>query len=162
MSNNRLAVCIELGGIRISQFKNFNFNSMCKFGDIYLGANEDGLFVLDSSDKDVASDIDAHVKLAVTDFGVSNQKRVRKLFVGYRTDGVLRFTVTGDERREAIVDLDSAAGSLAIHNQKVPIGRDVKGKYLGLKIENIKGSDFTVDNVHMVPIVLGTKPQEGV
>lgn len=159
MSTDRLTVCLDLSGIRPSQHTNYNFKSMCSFNGMLIGANEDGLFKLDDGDRDDASDILAYFRLSSTDFGLNNQKRLRKILMGYRTDGSIRVSISPDGKDDVSNDIVPSSRDLRETGQEVPIGRDVRGRYLELEVRNIDGSDFTVDSIYAVPIVLGIKPR---
>ena len=51
-----------------------DFNSMCKFGETYLVATEDGGLVSVGGLDDNGVDIDAYFEPVTTDFGVPNPK----------------------------------------------------------------------------------------
>ena len=155
---NYLGLCLQLTGFRPSQYSNYNFNSMCKFGDKYLGANENGIFELNSGELDVAALIESIIELLTTDLGVSNQKRIRSVYVGYEADGDLLLVVYDDDsnQREFILDPNHTDNEQS--SAKVPVGRDGKGRYWTFRIENIAGADFSIDNIELVPILLNCKP----
>lgn len=159
MSTDRLAVNLELNGLRPSQYTNYNFKSICKFNGVLIGANEDGLFKLDDGDLDDTSRILAFFRLCSTDFGVNNQKRLRRILMGYKTDGSLKVSISADGKDDVSKNVVPSAPDLRENSQDVPIGRDVRGRYLELEIRNVNGSDFTVDSIYAVPIVLGLKPR---
>lgn len=154
----QLGLALAFRKIAPSQYANYNFNSMCKFGDVYLGANKGGIFILDSGDSDNNKEIDAAIELFTTDFGIPNQKRIRSFFVGYETDGDITFTVKDDDANERAKTLTgSVAGNKQVSG-KVNPGRDGKGRYWMTRIDNVDGSDFSIDTITAVLIVLPKKP----
>lgn len=153
-----LGLCMELTGARVSQYANYNFNSMCKFNGAYLGANESGIFVLDSGDTDDGSEIEAFFELVTSDYGIANQKRWRSMYIGYETEGDLMLTVRDDENNERVYDLQPTFPDLKQHSGKIGIGRDGKGRYWMVRIDNVNGVDFSVDRIVGIPVVLGRKP----
>ena len=159
MATDRLGICLSLEKIAPSQYGNYNFNSFCKFGDRYLGANEDGIFVLGEDDLDNLVQIEAFFRLLTTDFGLPSQKRIRSVHVGFETDGTLKITVGTDEENEVETELVAVNRTNKQHSQKVPIGRDLKGRYWELEIRNVDGADFSVDSIIAYPIILGNKPE---
>lgn len=160
MATERLGLCLALEILAPSQYSNYNFNSMCRFGSVLLGANEDGIFIIGRADKDGEGDIDARFRTAMTDFSAINQKRMRKLHIGYETDGDLQIRIRADEGSVLIRELRPRHENERQHGQKVSIGRDMKGRYWDLEIRNVNGADFAVDEVTAVPIVLGPKPED--
>lgn len=160
MADDRLGICLGLEQVALSQYANYNFNSMCKFGSLYLGANEDGIFLLDVADSDGGDDILAYFRTALTDFGSTNQKRLRKLYFGYETDGKLEVRVGVDEGDDREFELHPRHSNNREHSQKVSIGRDGKGRYWDLEVRNVDGADFSVDEVTALAVILGSKPED--
>ena len=161
MAEDRLTLCLSLNRAAVSQYGNYNFAGFCLFGDRLVGGNEDGLFVLDSGDLDNTSKIDAHIRTGPTDFGVENEKRLRRLYFTFRTDGRLKYSVSADGKDDITQEVTASNTELAAIHQKAPGGRDMRGKHLDLKVENMHGADFTLNTVRAVLIVLGANTAEG-
>ena len=125
-----------------TQYRDFDFNSLAVFNGQIIGANDSGIFT-HSGDKDNGDDIYAYFLPNMTDFGDHRQKRVRKGFVGYQTDGTIRLTVYDDEGSGRAYRLEKIDSSKQ-HSNMVAFGRDGKGRYWQFKIENMDGADFTV------------------
>jgi len=154
MANCKLVLATELTLIASSQYLNYNFSSMVKFGNRYYGGNSDGLFELETGDLDNDSNIEAYFKLITTDFGVSNLKRMRSIFVRGVSDGKLLFTVEDDEENERTYPLDNVKATAT--GQKVPIGRDGKGVYWSVKVSNYEGSNFSINSMDALMLFLKT------
>jgi len=160
--DDSLTISLGLSTAAPTQYGNFSFNSMCNFNGKLLGANRSGIFVLESGDDDNGTDISAFFKVGPTDFGVENEKRLRKIYVGGRLDGRLKLAMSADEGEEGVRELLSTDDSLKMVHQDVSGGRDIRGRFLSLKVSNVLGSDFTVSNILAVLIVLGQNAKEGV
>lgn len=152
-----LGLCLELSSLAPSQYINYNFDSMCKFGNTYLGCNSSGISEL-SGDKDELTDIDAFFKLITTDFGISNQKRVRKIYLGYEASGLLILEVRDDEDNIRIRILPTLLEDQRQHGASIAIGRNGKGRYWTFKLENVGGCDFSIDSLDALVTILGKKP----
>ena len=151
-----LGLCTELSLLAVTQYAGFNFDSMCKLGDVYLGCNARGIFELDGS-TDEGMDIDAFFELPTTDFGLSKQKRIRKVYLGYEASGSLVLEVKDDEDNVRKYTLEAALSDNREHSAKIPVGRDGKGRYWSFKIENVAGCDFSVDSIDASIVILGKK-----
>lgn len=152
-----LGMCTELSLLAVTQYAKYNFNSMCKLGDVYLGSDDDAIYELSGSD-DAGTDIDAFFELPGTDFGLPNQKRIRKAYIGYEADGQLMLEVKDDDDNVRRYPVNVPLKDLRQHSTAVPIGRDGKGRYWGFKIENVNGSDFSVDSIDISIVLLAKKP----
>lgn len=153
-----LGLCIELSGSRASQYAGWNFNSMCKFGEVYLGADDNGIAVLDSGHLDRTAKIESLFELPTSDFGSELQKRIRAAYIGGETNGELQFTVKDDDGNERSFLVYPNHSGNQQHTMKVPCGRNGKGRYWMVRIENVNGADFSVDSISILPILMGRKP----
>jgi hypothetical protein len=153
-----LGLCVELTGARASQYVGYDFNSMCRFGDVYLGAGDDGLMVLDSGQLDAGEKIDAFFELPTSDFGIENQKRLRSAYLGCETNGELMLTIKDDDGTERSYLVSPIHSGNHQHMIKVGIGRNGKGRYWMMRIDNVNGADFSIDSLTIVPIVLNRRP----
>ena len=154
-----LTLCLNLEGLQHSQWANWDFNSMAKVGDKYVGASENGIYEIDTGGHDDGAPIEAFFELPTSDWGVSFQKRIRSFYVGYETDGGdLALTARDDEGRERTYLLKANHSGNLQHGAKVFGARDCKGRYWMIRIDNINGTDFSIDHIEVVPVILGRKP----
>jgi len=150
-----LCLHCNLGNGAPSQFINYPFKSLCVFNDKILAAGPGGLFTIEGNE-DNGGTIEAYAKLPTTDLGMSNQKRLRKMYVGYESDGEVDITVQLDERPGH--DFRLSPTSSFQHGAELNGRRDQKGRYLSLTIKNIDGSDFSIDSIDALINILGRKP----
>lgn len=153
-----LGLCIELSGSRGSQYAGYNFNSMCKFGEVYLGADDNGIVVLDSGNLDRTAKVEAFFELPTTDFGIDLQKRIRSAYVGGEVNGELMLTVKDDDGNARQFSIMPAHSGNQQHSMKTGIGRNGKGRYWMFRIDNVNGSDFSVDSISVLPILMARRP----
>ena len=153
-----LGLCLNLKGNQLSQWANYDFNSMAKIGDHYVGAGENGLCILNSGDFDQGQPIEAFFELATSDFGIPEQKRIRAMYFGYESDGNLMVTVKDDDGTERSFSLSPNHTANLQHGAKVNGARDGKGRYWMVRVDNVNGSDFSVDSIQVLPIVLNRRP----
>lgn len=149
---------MELTASRVSQYEGYNFNSMCKFEDVYLGAGDNGIMVLDSGHSDNTSKIEAFFELVTSDFGSEHQKRIRSVYIGGETNGELQLTLKDDDENERHFVISPNHSGNQQHTMKVSAGRNGKGRYWMFRIDNVNGSDFSVDSITILPILMNRKP----
>ncbi len=137
-----------------SQYRNFDFNSMCMFNGKPIAVNSDGIFLLDDSETDNGTKINSIAELPTSILGLMHPKRLRSLYVGYETSGAIKFSVTPDGGDTTSVHLLPAKGRQIQHMGKVHMPRRRKGTYWVFKIENVNGCDFSIDHIQAVPIIL--------
>ena len=133
-----------------TQYLNYDFTSMVKFGASYLGCNNDGIFEL-SGNNDNSRPIDAWIKPLITDFGISNPKKCRAGYIGYETQGELDVKVQADEGKEYVAILPININGQ--QGKKFSISRNIKGRYITITILNVKGCDFGIDSMDICLIV---------
>ena len=134
-----------------TQYLSFSYDSMVKSGDRYICASPDGLFE-HSGLSDNGTAITSYFEPVTTDFGISNEKKLRSVYLGYEAAGNLTLTVSTELGfTEDIIIPASAAGQKA---RKVPISRSVRGRYFTFQIKGV-GVDFSVDEIKVLPIIIG-------
>jgi hypothetical protein len=160
--SDKLTICLSLNRVAISQYANYNFNGLCRFNDITLGGNSNGLYRILTGDTDGDSNttIDAHFRTGPTGFGVENEKKLRKIYCSMRSTGRMKFAVSADGKEDVVRDVTPHDAGLRIIHQEIAGGRDIRGKYLDLKVSNVQGSDFTITEIRNVMIITGAKTTE--
>jgi len=143
-----LDYAIQPGGT--TQYINYDFNSMVKFGDVYLGASADGIYELEG-DTDDGDRIGAYFEPVVTDFGINNPKKVRFMFLGYEAEGDLIVT-SGDNRSTVSRTVDSVRTGQQW--RRITGTREIRGRYLTFQISNVDGCDFGIDSIDVVFVVM--------
>ncbi len=123
-----------------SIYSGFNFNSYCEYQGRAFGANATGIFEL-TGDTDNGTTIHTGATLHESDFGMRNDKRFRKVYLGVSGTEPVMIMETGEGER--IVYLIDDKG-------KVDASRSLHSRDWKLSI-----ADFdTVDTVHLVPVIL--------
>ncbi len=149
-----LTTNLKLGSVTekaTTQRTGFEMTSMCKFGRNHLATSAAGLHSLGGDDLD-GSEIEAYFEPLTTDLGISNQKRLRFVYVGFQCSGSLELVVTADEQTERTYAI--APTKTGQQKIRVPIGRDGQGRYWNFRIKNVSGCDFSIDSIDVLPVVL--------
>jgi len=150
----RFGIAVNLKRIAPTQYRNFDFNSMCVFNGKPIAANTSGIFSLEDAETDNGTKIASLVELPTSDFGSLISKRFRKLYIGYETSGAIEFSFKCDDGPENSQMLSAYKSGQKQHRGIVPMSRSDKGTYWMFKIENMSGCDFSLDSITGVPIVL--------
>jgi len=127
-----------------------SFNSMCRFGDKFLGATDSGLFVL-GGHADNGVQIPARIDSGMFDLGMDNKKKFRFFYFGISTVGALKLSIFGDGVLAGEYEVDGSAGGE--QTIKVPITRAVKARYWQWRIENESGAYFALYSVKALPVL---------
>ena len=141
----------------VTQYCNYDFNSFCQIGDKHYGASDDGIFEL-VGDDDAGENIEAWFELPMSDFGISNVKRLRRIYLGYEATGTLKIKVKDNEENERAYRLENIAQNKQIGG-RATIDRDQLGRYWAERIENVNGAYFAIDSIEVVPVVLPRRPR---
>lgn len=128
-----------------STYSNFVFNSFAKLGEVYLAANDDGIYALEGTTDDGVP-ISALVDLGKPDFGTSQLKTVESCFLGVQSPGAMAVTI--DAGGAAYTYQTERIGN-DIAQQRVKLGRGIKSNYVGLQISNVAGADFELDAIEL-------------
>lgn len=140
-----------------TQFANYNYKDFVTVGGTTYGLNDNGIFSLDTNDTDNGIAIGAYFSIIMTNLGIANQKRIRSGIISGE-GGDLKVTIIFDDdsQYEAYVT-PSGTGAGKFNGI-----RSQKGEYFQIKIQNVNGSDFSIDQIDVTPIILGLKPSGNV
>ncbi len=132
-----------------TQFTAFDYNSMVKFGNCFFCAGDNGLFQ-HTGDLDNGEKVVSYFEPVTMDFGITSEKRLRALYIGYESSGPLSLIVSTDLGYSDTYIIPAATSGQKA--RKVVITRGVRGRYWTFQI-NSDGVDFSVDHISVLPIV---------
>ena len=158
-----LGVCMELTGARVSQYAGYDFNSFAKFNNQYLGAGNNGIFVLDSGDYDYQAgsqtNIDSFFETVLSDMGAGSEQRVRFVTVEAEFDGPLSIQMTCNETESHSKAVGRSRETSISGAYRVTGRRDIKGRFWSFRVDNVGGSDYSIDRLIITPVVTGRQPR---
>lgn len=139
----------------VTEYQNFPFNSFCKIGSAYLGANSEGLYVLEGAD-DAGVNIDATFSLGVTDFGSDKLKELDSIYLGFKLDGGMLVKTISEDGVERVYTV--TGDTTKLHTKRVhPLAKGLRAMNWQLELANVDGEDFEINTVEFMPIVLSRR-----
>lgn len=137
----------------VTEYTNFDFNSFTEFGGNVLAAGPNGIHIIGEAADDAGTAIDSEILFGNLAYGTSRNKRVPRIYAGYRSDGVVKFTTEaqGQGVREYLLPDN---GNVAIQLRRLPIGYGPKSTYWQFGFQNVDGCDFAIDSLILRPDVL--------
>lgn len=147
--------------ISATEYENFPFNSFAFSGRKYLAAAADGIYELTGEDDD-GVEIDAYVRTGLLDLGTTALKQVIRAYLGYTSDGRLllkTFTTDGGQKIERWYELTERTAD-STREARVKFGKGVKARYWQFEVRNIEGSDFSIDQLQLLPLMLSRRVKE--
>lgn len=134
----------------VTEYGNFNFNSMGRFNGKTIAASKDGLFLLDMQNTDTGKKIDADVITGQNDYGQSMLFRVPRIYVGGSSTKGMEFRTITTADGSRVYRLPQS-GNTGTQQRRVPVGRGPKSRYWQYQIKNIDGGDFELASVIVYP-----------
>jgi len=158
-TNAKLTICLDMKAVAPSQYTNFTFNSMMWFGDVLVGAGDNGLVILDG-ELDLTTKIDSYFVPVNTDFDEPRQKRITKLGVFGYSEGNLKATIIYDGYESSYSNNSIVAlGTQANQMLEFPINGVDNGRFVSVKIQNLNGADFAIDSVDANLVMMTNYPK---
>jgi len=136
-----------------SQYTNFAYTSMCVFNGAILGSGSTGLHRLNYGDVDLSTDIDSNFTLHLSNFGIENPKKLRRIYLGFESTCNLNVTLVTDKGTTYgpfLVTINPALGQQRVG---ITIKRIHWFEYATIKVENIDGGFFAMDTIEIFPII---------
>jgi len=152
----RTTILLNMHNFAPAQFFNHQANSATLFNGELLFATSDGLFE-STGDNDgyetvdnveVPIPISAWAVFPTSNFGYTGYKTPRSMLLGGKFSGTMKLTVT--DSKGVVKEFTSI--SLAEDGCKFPLRSDQRSRYLKVKIENIDGSDFSLETMDLIHI----------
>jgi len=148
---NRKAIIMHLFSHAVSEYKNYNFNSLAHFNGVFLGGNEKGLYSL-GGDDDLGIPIQSLIRSGVIDFVMKSIRNLPKeVWASYRSDGQMEFIVEEDEHHsfKHILDEQSIGIAEARPGGK-SLGKGYKGRFYRFTFKNLGGADFDLESIRVL------------
>ena len=130
----------------VSQYDNYSFNSFANFGQMYIGADENGLYELNGCN-DEGSAIIARIKSGLAQLTESRFTMIRDAYIGMRSDGTFVLRITTGEKEVYDYTFDNQN----MKTTRVQLGKGMRTRYASFELIST-GSDFDLDSVEFIPL----------
>ena len=136
----------------VTEYQNYAFNSFAKMGHRFLGATEEGLYVLDGPVDDGEA-IRTRMRSGIMQLAGTKFTMFKGAYLGIRTN---------DDGRDFILKLIYGDGpnmketcyKIVVQNlktAKVNLGKGIRARYVSWELETL-GADFSLDGIEFVSI----------
>lgn len=147
------AMSVEKGAV--SQYTNFQGNSLAPIMGRVYGAFDDGLYLLEG-DNDAGVNIDARIRTGLDTLGVVLRKEAPNVYIGYTSTGaaVLKVITTDDgTKKENWYALNPIPYESTTEN-RFRVSKGLHSVYWGYELASLDGSKMTLDFVKVWRLVL--------
>ena len=143
----------ETGRKPVTTIPWFNFNSMAVVNGEPVGANGDGLFMLNVGETNNGAAYTRSITFATTDFKIIEPKWARYIYIGIDSAGanVITIRIKADEQAESVYT--ATLNKAGLQRIRVPLSRKAvaQGRYIRVTIE--AQSWFRVERVDLEIII---------
>lgn len=142
----RRGFTMNLSHFGVTEYNNYSFNSFADYhqSGVYIGASEEGIFILDGDD-DNGAEIQAYIQTGTEDLFTGIMKRLREGWVITR-GGPLAVDLVLDEGRLPLVTRNMEGVREVIQEGRVKFPRGLKNRFFSMIIRNLGGADFSLDS----------------
>ena len=139
---------LNLKNMALSEYENFDFNSICTDGINHYGASDNGIHLLRGAD-DNGVPIAAHIRTGTHDFDSSLLKRFHEVYLGVKSEAALELKIIPDDNQAYDYNVDDD-GYPQAHTVKIAVGKGMKTRYITLELSNTDGGYFEIDSIEML------------
>ena len=124
------------------------FNSYCVVGGVVYGANDSGVFIVDSGDDDAGTPIEASWSWGKSKLAPTNA-RVPAGYVSLLADGDVAVSLTCDEYGpyEYLIEQRDMVTN---HRTRFKPAKGMVGQYWQVACRNVAGANFRIDNIELL------------
>jgi len=152
-----LGLSLNTGSRGMSEYDNFEFDSLAMFGGQMYGINADGLYRFGGS-TDAGAEISAYVRTALLRLGDGREARVDSAYLGF--NGTLQLKVTYIDargvKRGYVYDLQELPAT-DMRPGRIKVGKGLKSVYWAFELSNMDGAEFDLDKLEVLPLVLNRR-----
>jgi len=143
------------GEMPISEYNNFQFDSLTEYKGVLYGTSDAGLYAM-GADTDAGQRITAEIASLMLDFGTSRQKRIRSAYLGYTSENEMVLKVRSVDNGQLYEHWYKACPVTAIapREGRIHVGQGLRSRYWQFELTNVDGGDFEIDQLEMYPLVL--------
>lgn len=138
----------------VTNYKEYDFNSLARINGKYYGCKADGVFLLDG-ELDDSSYIKAIIRSGKMDFGTSNLKTLTAAYMGFSGDGDIVLKLITDEKTEMWYTFQEEATGL--HTQNLGLAKGIIGRYWQFELVTQNTTELGLDTLEFFPIMFKRK-----
>lgn len=149
MSPFRKGFVMNLSTFGVTEYSNYPFNSFCDYhlSGVYVGASENGIFLLDGDDDDGVK-INAVIHTGTEDLWSRVIRRLREGFITMR-GGEIDIEIILDEGRLDPVTRNLVSVRDVMHEERFKIPRGLKNRFASFIFRNSGGADFDLESLRI-------------
>lgn len=133
----------------VTRYMSLPANSITQFAGRSFVANAGGIYEI-GADDDAGQPIYASIQLPTTDYGQSRIKYMEVAYVGIQTVGKMRVKVSVNKQKSYYYPI--TANYSTPEGERIPIGKGLRGRYWGIRLDNIGGTDFELESLEFNPV----------
>jgi hypothetical protein len=142
-----LNMVLNIRNRALTLYGNYDFNSMCRFNGVHLGATSTNIYDLNSGDTDAGTLIEWNFRTGYLDLHQKEKKKLRQAWVSYKSDGDIIVTVVTADGTEYEYCLEGV--EVTEDGIRVKVGRGIKSKYVALDVQSDGGSSIALDAIKL-------------
>ena len=147
-SEQRDAYAVNIATGAVTQYLNFAFDDVLRFGDRFFGIRSDGIFEL-AGDTDDGAPIVAEVRTFNSDFGQTNVKRVLYAHVVGDVGSDLHVGISANLEPEYTYPTEQVPVA-GVQTARAKTGRGLRGTYYSMALANTGGQPFEIHRLEVV------------
>jgi hypothetical protein len=146
-ATNYLNMVINLKNRALTIYDNYDFNSLCRFNNINLGADSSNIYNLDSGTTDEGTHITWNLRTGYLDLEQKTKKRLRQAWLSYNSTGDILITIIQPDGSEFEYILTGIG--ITDTGLRIKFGKGISSKYIALDLTNIDNSSITLDVIKL-------------
>jgi hypothetical protein len=145
----RKGFALNLSHFGVTEYENYPFNSFCDYhlSGVYLGASEDGIFLLDGED-DAGVKINSVVQGGTEDLWKQIVRRLREGWVVKRGGPISIQLILDEGKMDPITRIMNTNGNFS-GEERVKFPRGLKNRFVSFVIRNLGGADFSLESLRI-------------
>ena len=154
-----VGICMNASLKGVTEFQNYEFNSLATLKGRLYGAGADGLYLLEGPD-DAGVGISALARTPLSRIAGGRKAHVDSAYLGYSAGGQMQMKVITTEatgtKTSRVYELKAQTADTN-RAGRIKLGKGLQSVYWAFELSNVLGADFTIDVVELHVLALSRR-----
>jgi hypothetical protein len=147
VGSNFITIVLNTDNFAVTEYNNYNFDSIAELGGKYYAVGPSGLVRLDGS-TDTGSKIHGTVRFAQIDLHKRVVSRIVDAYLSGKISGKVAVKIIQESQGDFLYTIEDVIGRLKAYRVKAP--KNMRDRFASYEITNLDGSDISIEELSVI------------
>lgn len=147
VGSNFITIVLNTDNFAVTEYNNYNFDSIAELGEKYYAVGPSGLVRLDGS-TDMGSKIYGTARFAQIDLHKRVVSRIVDAYLSGNISGKVAVKIIQESQGDFLYTIEDVIGRLKAYRVKAP--KNMRDRFASYEITNLDGSDISIEELSVI------------